>query len=149
MLMGILLAYLTLRTKSIWPAVVVHFTNNATSVTLDFLGEYSAFDPLGFISNLMSNSYPLFMMIVLACAGIIVLMIMLINKIYARNFVNRFSGVTCDGKLNERVVGSLIHPNISCEYARYKPTAKDLVFYVGAIFVTVVATILTLVWGVF
>ena len=31
-LMGALLAYLVLTTKSIWPAVIVHFTNNALSV---------------------------------------------------------------------------------------------------------------------
>ena len=79
MLMGILLAYLTLRTRSIWPAVVVHFTNNALSVIMDFLDTYSAFSPLEWIGNLMGNAYPAFILFVLLMAGIMVLMIMIIK----------------------------------------------------------------------
>ncbi len=52
LVLGLMLGWLTVRTGSIWPAVVLHFVNNATSVVLgwaeQFLGEQSPLDPFVF-----------------------------------------------------------------------------------------------------
>ena len=149
MLMGILLAYLTLRTRSIWPAVVVHFTNNALSVIMDFLDTYSTFSPLEWIGNLMADAYPAFILFVLLMAGIMVLMIMIINKIASKKFRGGFMSMVDGDGISFMQMANMVHPNISCDYARYKPTLKDFTFYISAIFITVIATLFTLIWGVF
>ena len=40
-ILGIMLGWLTVQTGSIWPAVVFHFTNNATSVLLSWLEQFT------------------------------------------------------------------------------------------------------------
>ncbi len=39
LILGLVLGYLTVQTESIWPAVLLHFTNNAMSVLLSYCGE--------------------------------------------------------------------------------------------------------------
>lgn len=40
-ILGLAMGYLTVQTDSIWPAVMLHFTNNLMSVLLSFFGKYS------------------------------------------------------------------------------------------------------------
>ncbi len=40
-ILGLAMGYLTVQTDSIWPAVLLHFTNNLMSVLLSFFGKYS------------------------------------------------------------------------------------------------------------
>ncbi len=50
-ILGLALGYLMVKTDSIWPAVFLHFTNNALSVTLSFLENRYALDA-NFITSL-------------------------------------------------------------------------------------------------
>lgn len=41
-ILGLVLAFLTVQTKSIWPAVVLHFSNNAMAVFLDYASQFTS-----------------------------------------------------------------------------------------------------------
>ena len=72
-LIGVYLAYLTWRTGSLWPAIVVHFANNAFSLTL---GEYLTQQPDFDIETLEQVDVPIGIVLGAgaALAGIIFLM---------------------------------------------------------------------------
>ena len=73
---GIYLAYLTWRTGSIWPAIVVHFANNAFTICL---GKYYASNVDLDIKSLETMEMP--MPIVLACIAVLGAVIFVIHRI--------------------------------------------------------------------
>ena len=79
-LMGMLLTYLVLTTRSVIPACIVHFTNNAVSVVFDFIGEYSSLNTGSILSYVMTNQPSLLMLLFAAAAGFGYLLIRAIKK---------------------------------------------------------------------
>jgi len=150
-LMGALLAYLVLTTKSIWPAVIVHFTNNALSVVLDFWDTYNLFgsNPYDIINTLIQTAPIVILLFVAGCVALIFLLLKTIKRIHARSFSDKFLKMLSGEIIDGNAISGIASPYVTADFARYKPCAKDWVFYIGAVFVTVINTLFTFIWGLF
>lgn len=62
-LVGLLLGYITVKSKSIWPAVIIHAINNFISVVFSFIGEYCS-------TTLLNVAFLLFLLVVFTASGI-------------------------------------------------------------------------------
>ena len=62
-LVGLLLGYITVKSKSIWPAVIIHAMNNFTSVAFSFIGEYCS-------TTLLNTMFLVFLLVVFTATGI-------------------------------------------------------------------------------
>ncbi|MBR2967767.1 MAG: CPBP family intramembrane metalloprotease [Clostridia bacterium] len=133
-LMGALLCYLTLETDSIWPAVVVHFTNNFMSVYIDTASTYRL--PLGNIMTYIENRLvnlelgqltTWIAFFVLAAFGLTVAIVAI-----SRN----------ERKSNVYALLNTAHAN-----ANVKMELRDNVFFIGAIVVSAVSTVITFIFG--
>ena len=62
-LVGLLLGYITVKSKSIWPAVIIHAMNNFTSVAFSFIGEYCS-------TTLLNTMFLVFLLVVFTASGI-------------------------------------------------------------------------------
>ena len=78
---GILLGFVAIASKSIFPAIVIHFTNNTISLYLSFASTYNwpGSGAIDSISGLLVNSNPIitfvavFLFLSVVCAGIVLL----------------------------------------------------------------------------
>ncbi len=138
---GMLMTALVLKTKSIFPAMIIHFVNNALSVYSDYATTYSL--PLGGIFNWIdymlvehfAGLVLLFLVVVAAAVGLYLLIIHLAKK-----------KKQSDGIEITAVDGEEIEQPLS-DKTLYKPTTRDGAFYIGAIVMTVLTTIATFTWG--
>ena len=145
-LMGMLLTYLVLKTRSIIPAAIVHFTNNFISVIMNFATTYLQSDPCTFIINLVTSS-ALFNFLVLAVSvALLVVLLYYINRIYGKYYTGNYAEYlkTGDAKyLN----------NVACYWntgdVKYVMSNREKVCYFGAIAVTAVYTVFTFIWGLY
>lgn len=48
--LGILFGYLTYKSKSIWPAIIMHITNNIIAIVLGFVLDYVAMNIIGYLT---------------------------------------------------------------------------------------------------
>ena len=62
-LVGLLLGYITVKSKSIWPAVIIHAINNFISVVFSFIGEYCS-------TTLLNAIFLVFLLVVFTASGI-------------------------------------------------------------------------------
>ncbi len=146
-LMGMLLAYLVLTTKSIIPACIVHFTNNAISVAMDFIDTYSpANSPLVALSNFMTQNIGLMFLIVACAFGAIFALLNLIKKLYGEYYCKKYVKFMNSGSEEDF---DAVTTFWTAADIRYKPTFRDCIFYYGAIVLTVLYTICTFIWGLF
>lgn len=138
---GVLCAVLVLRTKSVYPGMIVHFVNNGLSVYLDFAEAYGL--PLGGISDwlysLLERAFPLvgLLWLLVTAAGIgIIYLIFRLTKKKQSDGEARITAV--DGVETEPLAETML----------YKPVLRDWAFYIGAVVVTFFTTCCTLWWGV-
>lgn len=131
---GALLAYLVLETQSVYPAIIVHFTNNFMSVYLDHASEYNWVIGGGFydfIYDKMAESFTLLTSIValicLAVFGLVAAIVIISRKTRKKDFYLELN--TVQGETG------------------VKMGIKDNVFFIGAIVVTAVSTLITFVFG--
>ena len=166
---GAFAAFLTLRLKSIFPAVLVHFANNFMSVYIDYAVEYDwavgggLYDFLGRTSGARIWLVALSALTVCALAvGLVVVMQYLKER---RVIENKKSviGESAFDVTNKRVVltGELDPERIAAlemekevygaDYAeeKYKPSARDVMIVVALGVTTVLTTVFTYVWGFF
>lgn len=118
---GAFMAYLTMRTGSIYPSMIIHFTNNAISVLLDFSQNYGwKLNDLwiGFTDLISSAGVFSIALCFAIAAGLIYMLVYLIAK-------------RC------RKDGEII-------FARtFRPSASQSAFYIGAAVMAGLSTILT------
>lgn len=145
-LMGMLLTYLVLNTRSLIPAAIVHFTNNAISVLNTFVAEYANLDFLTEILNFLLSVRALFVLVPVVVLGIAAALIGAIKKNYAKYYTDNYAAFINTGERKYR-------DKIECAWnlgdVRYRPAPVDYTFYIGGAVLTVVYTIFTLVWGFF
>ena len=145
-LMGMLLTYLVLTTRSVLPACIVHFTNNAIAVAFDFIGEYSSFNYSGVLSYVMLNQPEILMLVLALAAGGVFLLLRLINKRYSAYYVENYTEILKTG--NQKAYEKCV-PAWNMGDVRYRPTLRDNAFIIAAIVLTGLYTVLTFITGLF
>lgn len=149
---GALMAFLTLRTKSIYPAMVVHFMNNALSVYTDYAMTYPALplhDFLVTLDNMTFSMFPVVVVMWIVVVGVGVAIFMLILRLAKKNKAQKTLVTSGNGITIISVDDEEIEPSepVLADKKLYKPTLRDNAFYIGAIVVTAITTILTFWWG--
>ena len=143
--MGVFLAILVMKTKSIFPAMLVHFINNAFSIYQSYAVTYS----LPFY-QLINWAYDLIVTnlgLVMALAGLIVgggvLLFWLIIKICQKN----------DQKAREKIMqergesgGEVLLPFE--DKTVYKPVFRDWIFMMSGMIIMAITTLSTFFWRI-
>lgn len=150
---GMVIVFISLKTKSIVPAMIIHFTNNLISVIGEFALFYSwDFMSLQSIIASIETTYLIPAMIV--GVGAFVLAIFLLLKCDKADKHNQIiDKLVKEGKIPQEALKSKnVKAGIAVvggplgEVVYYKPTIKDLVFYYGALAVSLLSTLFTLFW---
>lgn len=133
MFFGAFAAFLTLKLKSVLPAMIMHFCNNAFSVFNEYAYEYGwvggGFNAL--IDWCAQNSpFLIFGGFIVICGAGIALTYLLIKLNSHKKPVGGAQAITAPAPEN-----------------LYKPTLKDNAFYIGAIVMAVLTTIFTFIFG--
>ncbi|MCL2234464.1 MAG: CPBP family intramembrane metalloprotease [Firmicutes bacterium] len=163
-LMGILLAAITIKLKTIWPAIIIHFINNAFSTYLSYATHYEWW----FMGNFWSfigglNIFVFYILFVIICAvyfGLCALLFMLnsTKRLEKKQQVLLDSGFDVTNKKvalvgeysNEEIKEIGLEKEVHGEVEKeklYNPSLRDNAFYIGAIVITGITTIFTFVWG--
>ena len=132
---------LVLKTKSVFPAMIIHFVNNAISVYSDYATTYAL--PFGGIFNwiefMLVEHFAilvlLFLVVIAATVGLVALILRLAKKQKEKD------GIQITAVDGEEITLPLEDKKF------YKPTRLDCAFYIGAIVMTVLTTIATFMWG--
>ena len=165
---GMLMAFLTIKLNSIFPAMVVHFINNGLSVYISYADEYkwalggNFYDSLdkGLTTD-PGSIFGIYVLIVLIGSGLVLLMLYLKKqeKLKVQKQVILDSGfdqtngrVVMFGPENRRFVEEndmqqMVYGSAYTPEALYKPTVRDNAFLVGATLITVLSTLATYIWG--
>ena len=165
-LFGALMAAIVLKTKSIFPAMIIHFLNNSTSVYIEYAENYGWWGGgyYDFIKvNLQTRPLAvlgLYMVVCAVFAGLLVLLFYLNShsRLKKKKDVITSSGfdvtngkVVLVGEENPEMVRELDMEKevygAKQQELLFRPTLKDNVFYIGAIVVTVLSTIFSFIWG--
>lgn len=127
-IIGALLAFLALRTGSVLPAIIVHFTNNFISLCLDNIEEYALG---GAFFDFLSSSLAVFTAFAALCLIGAFLLVLAILKIAKKSGKRDYYG-----EYHELITRT-----------GFKPTLKDNAFLFGALTVTVISTVITFAFG--
>ncbi|MDE5563037.1 MAG: CPBP family intramembrane metalloprotease [Clostridiales bacterium] len=163
-LFGALAAYLTLNTKSLYPAMLMHFTNNFLSVFVDYADNYKWAFGGGFYAIIGSMPVWALMLVFLAVAAFGTAMVLLMLYIRDRQIIKKKREALKDcafDATNKRVVmlGEFDAEKVKDlemerevygkDYAetKYKPTLRDLAMFIALGVVTLLTTVFTYVWG--
>lgn len=160
-LFGMLAAYMTIKTKSIFPAMLMHFGNNLTSVYIDYATEYGW--AVG--GNMYAaESTPFLVVAIVSASALSVVLVVLMLYIRDRKIINKKREVFKDcafdatGKrvilpgefdskriteleMEKEVYGADYSPEL------YKPQPRDVAFILALGVVTLCTTVFTYVWG--
>ncbi len=165
-LFGALMAFLTLKTKSILPAITVHFVNNALAVFSDYCNTYGFMR--GGLTSLLNWGFTYYPVVAIlgilftasAGAGLVFLMVRLLDNkrlgkkkdvILDSGFDNTNKRVVIVGDLDKQEMIDLgLDKEVYGEKQKedlFKPTLRDNVFVIGAIALTITATFSTFIFG--
>ena len=155
-LFGALMAFLVLRTKSIYPAMVIHAVNNSLSVYNDYAKVYSNLPLHSFfswINNLMLTAFPIVMMMFFAIivSGVAIFFLILYLTRHKKSVHIRAIRNVSDGSTIVAVEDESLDDNstpVLEDTLLYKPTPRDYAFYIGGLVITILTTICSFVWGV-
>ncbi|MCM1367662.1 MAG: CPBP family intramembrane metalloprotease [Roseburia sp.] len=166
---GALAAFLTLRLKSIYPAMLMHFTNNFCSVFFDYADNYDwavgggLFDAVDSLAATRAWALALIFVCVAGVSiGLVYLMIFIRDKKVTENKIEVLKDSAFDAT-NKRVVlmGEFDPKRVEAlemekevygaDYReeKTKPTLRDVMIVIGLAVVTVLTTVFTYVWGFF
>lgn len=168
-LFGAAAAFLTLRLKSIYPAMLMHFVNNFCSVFFNYANEYDFAFGGGFYAaiDMMASRYLWAMILIyFAAAASAFGLVFLMLYLRERRVIAKKTEVIKDSAFdatNKRVVlmGEFDPDRIEslemerevygAGYAkeRFKPSARDLAFIVAAGVTSFLTTVFTYVFGFF
>jgi membrane protease YdiL (CAAX protease family) len=187
-IMGALIGVTVIVSGSIFPAMIVHFINNAINIYLVYAAQNSLFGQNFYenINNFLQSNNPLFTFLSsFLFLGFLVLFIaMLLIKLFKENTVNKLEAIKqkVEKGLDEEVFFgegeplegaeiaavnmvlveklkpllpdfSKIHSPMdifvpSSEEDKVKPSKLDNLFYYASVFLGVLVTIFTFIWGV-
>ncbi len=170
-LFGAFMAFLCIKLKSVYPAMIIHFVNNSSSVFFDYADTYGFFKGTWFeggfftLVNEVAATRPYLLVIgfVLTAAiaiGIVMLMLYLNSsrKLRKKKDIIADSGfdhtnnrVVLVGEQNPHQVREMgLDKEVYGEAVKedlYKPTLADNAFFIGAIVLTVLTTVFSFIFG--
>jgi membrane protease YdiL (CAAX protease family) len=167
-LFGAVMAFILLKVKSVWPCIVVHFVNNASSVCFDYAKKYKW--PGGGLYDIIDNglrtnfllTFFIYLTILLSFIGLL----LVLKYLNSAKFLKRKKDAILDSGFdltNKRVIqvgpdnpGRVKELGLTKEVygieaaeVYYKPSLLDKSFYIGAIVITASFTLFSFVWGFF
>ncbi len=169
MFFGALAAFLTLKLKSIFPAVIMHFTNNFCSVFIDYADTYgwavggSFYDIINTLANGKFWALVLIFLSVIAIGvGMVILMLYFREKRVIKKKMEILKDSAFEVTKKRVVLMGDFDPDRVEELemekevyggdyseAKFKPEPRDVMIIVGLIVVTALTTVFTYVWGFF
>jgi len=118
---GGLMAFLVIKTRTVWPAVIIHFLNNAISVIMGYGSNYG-WGIVSFIDNVLYQPFAIYLFLVLGL-GLVVGFTFLILKIAKK------------GKQETPIL------------RLYKPSRRENAWHFGAITLAAASTFFTFMFG--
>lgn len=169
MLFGALAAYLTLKQKSIFPAVLMHFTNNFCSVYIDYATTYnwavggSFYDIIDILaSGKVWALIIIFASVVAIGVGLVILMLYFKEKQVIKKKMEVLKDAAFEVTKKRVVLMGDFDPDrveqlemerevYGSDYAeqKYKPAPRDIMIIVALVVISALTTIFTFVWGFF
>lgn len=152
---GMVLVFITLRTKSSLPAMIIHFTNNLVAVITDFAMFYNwSFQSLQTLISDVDNLFFMILLMLLGVGAFILAIYLLITANKADANKKLVAKLVKEGKIpkevangkNINVAGITVLGGPLGDVVYYKPTLKDTVLYWGALAISVFTTVVTLFW---
>ncbi len=168
-LFGALAAFMTLKLKSVYPAMLMHFTNNFCSVYLSYADNYDWAVGGGFFPTIdalaSGRIWALALLFVCAFAvggGLVAVMLYFRDKKVLENKMETLKDAAFD-VTNKRVVlmGEFDPERIErlemekevygsdYQEQKYRPVLRDVMIAIGLAVVTLCTTVFTYVWGFF
>ena len=160
-LFGALAAYLTLRTKSLYPAMLMHFTNNFCSVFVDYAVNYDWAFGGGFYSMLGLMPVWLLALVFLAVGLFGTAMVVFMIYFRDRQAIKKKRRMiidsmldsakrAADGEKGDNAPGLALRAVYEKDAETlYKPTLRDVAIFIALGVVTLLTTVFTYVWGFF
>lgn len=168
-LFGALAAFMTIKLKSVFPAMLMHFANNFSSVFFDYADNYDFALGGGFFDTLdaLGTEKPwalilLYLSVAIIGGGLVFFMLYLRERkvVEKKIQVIKDSGfdvtnkrvVLFGGPDEQRVKELEMEKEVfGADYVeqKYKPSARDIMIVVALGVVTVLTTVFTYVWGFF
>lgn len=144
---GALLVFIALRTRSIIPCMIIHFTNNTLSVVSEFADFYhwsADVSLFGIIRKITDNNL-LTIFFLIVGLGVLVLLVWLLVKVVRdgdKKKIARTVGIPADQTkyVNVEVLGGPLGDTVY-----YRPVFRDTVFYWGALIVSVSTTVFSVI----
>ncbi|MCI8458661.1 MAG: CPBP family intramembrane metalloprotease [Clostridia bacterium] len=165
-LFGAYMAFLALKTKSVFPCMIIHFVNNSFSVINDYCDEYGFMrGGLYRLINQTAATRPQLLTVAffLFCGILVGLTILLLHLNSARRLAKKKEVIASSGydHTNKRVVllGEEDKEKVrelgldkevyghTLKEDLYKPTLADNAFFLGAIAVCVLTTVFSFIFG--
>ena len=141
-LFGMLMTYLTIESKSVFPAMVIHFMNNTISVYSDFATSYDIFlsGLFSWLSDTLTSNFILIGFLFVLTVALGVFLYIVIIRLSRKHYRKQTGGIRAlDEGFDE---GEPLAPTVL-----YKPSLGDWAFYIGALVMTVLTTVSTFIWG--
>lgn len=162
--MGFLMVFLTLKFRSIFPAMIVHFMNNFLNIYTNYATTYDWFGANA-INGLFSGSVlasVVLIMLAICGVGIVLLMLFLrsrdktveqIEVVKNSAFDNTNNRVVLFGEENQQKVEELEMVDLvygdNAPKSEFKPRLRDNMFLIGGIVLSTLTTLFTFIWGFF
>ena len=177
-ILGLVIGFLVVMTKSIWVGIILHFTNNALNVYLSYASVKGWFGASFYdVLNSFLTSSNVLISIVAMMSLIVVLVFLLIyciSKLYQKTTLSNVN--TClktmvsKEDLQDQQTAAMIQnmiktqTTLNVEYSlsqnpidivlpkeqnTIKPTLKENIFLIGAIVLVVLINLSTFIWGLF
>lgn len=161
-LIGWLLGFICIATRSIFPGMIIHFMNNALSVYLSYashnnwaLGDLSSLlNDFLINGNYLYNAFIIFLIISTALFALAWLVYLLIKSTTLKTLENVGTELHQTLEKEQKLKVDMIKLEIPVSKLGFNvkqtfyPTAKQSVFLATAIFLGVLITIFTFIWGV-
>lgn len=177
-ILGLVIGFLVVMTKSIWVGIILHFINNALNVYLAYASSfgwpgkhfYTYLDAFLTSSNFLVSIFAIVSML----AILVILLVYFISKLYKTTTLDRVGEAIKEvmpiGKeeevLTTTIVEEMIKNNstLTTEYSleqnpldivlpkeKYtiKPRLKENIFLIGALVLGVLVNLSTFIWGLF
>lgn len=171
---GLIMGYVAVVSKNIWPAVIIHFTNNFISCYISFASSrnllFGNLDEVlyGIISKL--NFVVYVMMIALICVGVVIGILKLCKVLYkiqiedkvlanVQNAMGSVNNILNDESVYAMIQGNTVLNLTEKEYVDpvtrllpkqkdvYKTNLKDNIFLITYLVLGGIITLFTLIWG--
>ncbi|MCH5350750.1 MAG: CPBP family intramembrane metalloprotease [Clostridiales bacterium] len=168
-LFGAAAGFLTLKLKSIFPAMIMHFSNNFFSVLLDYATDYNwavGGNTYNFINTVAATRpwalFLIFFSVLGIAVGLVLIMLYMREKAVIKRKIETLKDSAFDttkkrvvlmGEFDEERVRELEMERqvYGADYQeeKYKPAPRDVMIIIAVGVVTLLTTVFTYVWGFF